>query len=63
MLRHVPAECNELHPPACLEASTERNADLYMRYGFRVTIAFPLVKNGPILWIMDPRFVSPDRPS
>lgn len=49
--------CDADGTPAYLEATSERNRDLYLRHGFEVTGMLELPASGPPLWLMwrDPR--------
>jgi ribosomal protein S18 acetylase RimI-like enzyme len=46
------AECRTRGEAAYLEASTENNARLYARHGFRVTKVMDMVQKGPTLRLM-----------
>ena len=52
LLRTVLSRCDEENLPAYLEATTERNRDLYHRHGFRVIKQFFLAEGGPCMWFM-----------
>jgi len=56
LLREVLERCDQDATPAYLEASSERNQQLYLRHGFEVTGEIRL-PDGPSLWPMwrDPR--------
>lgn len=66
LLRPILAQCDERGEAAYLEASTEANARLYARHGFRVTEVFDLAEGGPTVRFMwrDPveRFSLPITP-
>jgi ribosomal protein S18 acetylase RimI-like enzyme len=51
LLREVLERCDRDATPAYLEASSERNQQLYLRHGFEVTGEIPL-PDGPSLWPM-----------
>lgn len=51
LLRAVLSTCDETGTPAYLEATSERNRDLYRRHGFAVTEVLAL-PDGPPLWCM-----------
>ncbi|MDG4790166.1 GNAT family N-acetyltransferase [Micromonospora sp. WMMD1102] len=50
LLRHHHARLGS--KPAYLEASNERNRDLYLRHGYRTTGPFYLPRGGPPIWPM-----------
>ena len=49
LLKGVLSRCDERREPAYLEASTEDNARLYERHGFRVIKEVPLAPGGPVV--------------
>ena len=51
LLRAVTSQCDAKNAPAYLEASTEKNARLYQRHGFRVTEEFGWRRTCPP-WLM-----------
>ncbi|MDP8927531.1 MAG: GNAT family N-acetyltransferase [Actinomycetota bacterium] len=51
LLRSVLGECDDIGMPAYLEATSERNRQLYQRQGFKVTEEIHL-PDGPPLWCM-----------
>ncbi|MPY77450.1 MAG: GNAT family N-acetyltransferase [Actinophytocola sp.] len=51
LLRSVLPECDRTGMPAYLEASSERNRNLYQRHGFDLTEVITL-PDGPPLWCM-----------
>lgn len=51
LLAPVLERCDRERLPAYLEATTERNAGLYLRHGFEITREIPL-PDGPSLWAM-----------
>jgi ribosomal protein S18 acetylase RimI-like enzyme len=52
LLRAVLAQCDERREPAYLEASTEDNARLYARHGFRLLKELPIAPDGPAVRLM-----------
>ncbi len=52
LLRGVLDRCDRTKSPAYLEASTEKNARIYERYGFGVTEELRIGADGPPLWLM-----------
>ena len=52
LLRAVLARCDERREPAYLEASTENNARLYLRHGFRITEEVKMAPDGPLVRLM-----------
>jgi GNAT superfamily N-acetyltransferase len=51
LMRPVLETCDRDSVPAYLEATSERNKQLYLRHGFEVTDEIPL-PDGPTLWCM-----------
>jgi ribosomal protein S18 acetylase RimI-like enzyme len=52
LLRIVTARCDADKTAAYLEASTETNARLYERHGFRVTEELRVARDAPPMWLM-----------
>jgi GNAT superfamily N-acetyltransferase len=52
LLRGVLDRCDGSKSPAYLEASTEKNARIYERYGFVVTEELRIGADGPPIWLM-----------
>jgi GNAT superfamily N-acetyltransferase len=52
LMRPVLERCDREGTPAYLEASSERNRDLYLRHGFEVTGELSCPDDGPPLWQM-----------
>jgi ribosomal protein S18 acetylase RimI-like enzyme len=52
LLRAVLDRCDTEKTAAYLEASTETNARLYERHGFRVTHELRVAKDAPPMWLM-----------
>jgi ribosomal protein S18 acetylase RimI-like enzyme len=52
LLRGVLERCDQGKSPAYLEASTEKNARIYEKHGFRVTEEMRVGDDGPPLWLM-----------
>ncbi len=52
LLRVVLDRCDAEKSPAYLEASTESNARLYERHGFRVTEELLMADDAPPVWLM-----------
>lgn len=52
LLRVVLDRCDAEKSPAYLEASTESNARLYERHGFRVTEELVMADDAPPMWLM-----------
>lgn len=52
IMRPVLERCDRESVPAYLEASSERNRDLYARHGFKVTRELSCPDAGPPLWAM-----------
>lgn len=52
LMRPVLDRCDREGAPAYLEASSERNRDLYLRHGFEVTGELACPDDGPPMWQM-----------
>lgn len=52
LLRHVLDRCDEQRVPAYLEATSERNRALYLRFGFTVIDELRWPEGGPPFWRM-----------